>query len=437
MKLSLFGRLTMASLASVALGLGMTACGGGTIGYMWVLGQQYNQIAGFKIDDYTGNLTAVPTSPFNSGGSNPVSIVLKAGGRFLYVINQGVAPSGGLGSGPNVGQSVDEFAVGGDGTLTYQDSYSTQGYDSQWAQMDASGTYLYVLDKYQPTISSTGVYGPNTNGLGSITVFAADPNTGRLSLVTNSQTQGGAVNTTFWNVGSAPFMMKAAGSCLLTINAADQSVSPFQIGAGGQLIYESTGTQAIKASFTSSGGLVPAISATSINGNSSYIYITDSNKGSATNYVYPFTLQSNCNLNPVTGGAVTNFSGAVNPQYSLLDNSGKYLYVLNQSDTNTSSAVPFSSISAWTLNAATGQLQAISGAPFTTGSGPVCMAEDVSNQYIYISGNGSTTGTAGSASTITGKVIDPTTGNLSDLSRGATFTTVGQASCLVISGAVN
>ena len=51
MKLSLFGRLTMALLASVALGLGMTACGGGTIGYMWVLGQEYNQIGGFKIDD--------------------------------------------------------------------------------------------------------------------------------------------------------------------------------------------------------------------------------------------------------------------------------------------------------------------------------------------------------------------------------------------------
>ena len=89
MKLSLFGRLTMALLASVALGLGMTACGGGTIGYMWVLGQQYNQIAGFKIDDFTGNLTTVPTSPFSTGGSVPVSIVVKTGGRFVYVINQG------------------------------------------------------------------------------------------------------------------------------------------------------------------------------------------------------------------------------------------------------------------------------------------------------------------------------------------------------------
>jgi DNA-binding beta-propeller fold protein YncE len=91
--------------------------------------------------------------------------------------------------------------------------------------------------------------------------------------------------------------------------------------------------------------------------------------------------------------------------------------------------VPYSSISAWTLNTATGQLQALSGAPFTVGSGPVCMVEDTSNQYIYISNHND--------GTITGKVIDPTTGLLSDLSRGATFTATGQASCLVLSGAVS
>ncbi len=89
MKLSLFGRLAMALFASLALGLGMTACGGGTIGYMWVLGQQYNQIAGFKIDDYTGNLTQIQGSPFVSNGAIPVSIVVKPGGRYVYVINQG------------------------------------------------------------------------------------------------------------------------------------------------------------------------------------------------------------------------------------------------------------------------------------------------------------------------------------------------------------
>src|ERR1700728_4847570 len=133
MKLSLVGRWSMALFASVALGLGMTACGGGTIGYLWVLGQQYNQIAGFKVDDYTGNLTTVPRSPFTSGGSVPVSIVVKVGGRYIYVINQG---TGGSAAGPGTGQSIVEFAVGGDGTLTYQATYQSQGFVSEWATMD-------------------------------------------------------------------------------------------------------------------------------------------------------------------------------------------------------------------------------------------------------------------------------------------------------------
>ena len=89
MKLSRIGRVSMALVVSVAMGLGMTACGGGTIGFMWVLGTQYNQIGAFKIDDFTGNLTTPPGSPFGSGGTNPVSLVVKPGGRFLYVINKG------------------------------------------------------------------------------------------------------------------------------------------------------------------------------------------------------------------------------------------------------------------------------------------------------------------------------------------------------------
>ena len=109
MKLSLVGRLSMALFASLALGLGMTACGGGTIGYMWVLGQEYNQIAGFKVDQYSGNLTEVPGSPFSSNGSVPVSIVVKSGGRFVYVINQGTCPANG--SADLHEHRPDDFAV--------------------------------------------------------------------------------------------------------------------------------------------------------------------------------------------------------------------------------------------------------------------------------------------------------------------------------------
>ena len=154
MKLSRIGRVSMALVVSVAMGLGMTACGGGTIGFMWVLGTQYNQIAAFKIDDFTGNLTTPPGSPFPSGGTNPVSLVVKPGGRYLYVINKGgglatdanggvTCPANGAGGG-----QIAEFAIGGQGVLTFQQTFQSQGCTPVWAAHDSTGNFLYVLDQY-------------------------------------------------------------------------------------------------------------------------------------------------------------------------------------------------------------------------------------------------------------------------------------------------
>ena len=110
MTLSRIGRLSLALLVSIAMGLGMTSCGGGTIGFMWVLGTQSSQIGAFKIDNYTGNLTGVVGSPFKSGGTNPIMLTLKSGGRYLYVLNAGDS-TGTTGS-------FSLFSVGGDGTLS-------------------------------------------------------------------------------------------------------------------------------------------------------------------------------------------------------------------------------------------------------------------------------------------------------------------------------
>ncbi|MEO6923234.1 MAG: beta-propeller fold lactonase family protein [Bryocella sp.] len=414
MKLSLFGRLTMALLASMALGLGMTACGGGTVAYIWVLGQQYNQIAGFKVDDYTGNLTTSPTSPFSAGGAAPVSIIVKAGGRFIYVVNQG---TGGTNLAPGTGQNIVELAVGGDGTLTYQATFHSQGFISKWAQFDPTSGFLYVLDQYAPPDTLTPTT-PKTYG--SITTFASDPTTGRLTLITNAQTKTSqGLNTNYWAVGNNPIMMKTAGTCLFTVNGADQSVSPYSFGGNGQLITTTTGTQPLGTT-----------SATSINGNGANVYITDSNNGSlVSNYIHAYSVGAGCALNLSNAGIQTNLPGTANPTYSVIDNSGKYLYVLNGANTAGTTGQPYSSISGYVINSSTTQLTPISTTPFSVGSGPVCMVEDSTNKYVYISNRND--------GTITGKVIDPTTGNLSDLPRGSTFNATGQAGCLVLSGAVS
>jgi 6-phosphogluconolactonase (cycloisomerase 2 family) len=416
MKLSWMGRIAMATLASLALGLGMSACGGGTIGYIWVLGDQFNQITGFKVDDFTGNLTQVIGSPFTSNGVNPVSIVIKPGGRYIYVINQGTG--GGIVNGAfqkETSGGIALYSVGGDGVLTFQQSYATQGAIPSWAQMDSGGSFLYVLDKQSPDINAVSTAGQH---VGSITAFTIDASTGRLTLVTNHQVNDTSGNpTTFFNVGASPFMMKTAGGCLLTLDS-DNTVFPYAFGGNGQITVTTPGFLPV-----GSGALSKL---TSINGNGSNIFITDA----GTNQILPYTIGSQCSLTSLAGGVTPNQTGTSNPMYSMVDNSGKYLYVLNQSTTVTNPpTTPFSSISAFTLSPSSGQLAPIAGSPYKVGSNPVCIVEDSSNQYIYTSNRND--------GTVSGFVLDPTTGELSSLTRGSTFTASGLGSCLALSGAVD
>lgn len=412
MKLSWFGRLALALFASLALGLGMSACGGGTIAYLWVLGQQYHQIAAFKVDDYTGNLTQTPHQPFDSQGANPVNLVVKSGGRYVYVLNQGTLPSTCKDAASCTtkwtGSGISYFSVGGDGSLTFQQHYDSQGFDPVWMQFDSSNSYLYVLDKY----SQSG------DGNGSVTVWSIDPTTGRLTLVLNTQSvPPNSPAPTYWEVGQNPLMMKALGSCLYTVNSADQSITPYSMGTGGQLVNTTTGKIGTNAT-----------NITSINGSGSTIILTDA----GSNQIEPWQTGSDCNLSSSNGG---NYNlapmGTSNPVYSFIDTSGKYLYILNQSTVGTNPNQVYSTISAFLIQS-TGLSPVASGNPtgvFSVQAAPVCMVEDPTNKYMYISNR--------DPGAVTGKKFDPTTGALSELPRGSNFSATGLASCLAISGAVD
>jgi 6-phosphogluconolactonase (cycloisomerase 2 family) len=401
MKLSRIGRISRALVASMAVVLGMSACGGYTIGFMWVVGTQFNQIAGFKIDDFTGNLTNTVGSPYASGGANPVSVSVREGGNFVYVVNKGTGHGDG---------NVSVFAVGEDGVLTFQNSYSTAGNSPVWASPDGTGSYLYVLDSVAP----------DGSGNGDITVFAIDGTTGRLQLVPNQLIRNSAgQQLNYFEVGKAPTILRFGGPCVYTLDSGDQTVFPYGIGSNGQLTLE-------PISLIATG----AVNATSLNVNGNNIYITDA--GNATtpeNRILPYTTGGNCSLSVQADGAAPNLPTSSDPVYSLTDSKNKYLYVLNHSTTNTNAGTTNSSISAFVIES-TGQLEGLSDSsnPYPVGNGPTCMVEDPSSQYFY---------TSNMDGTVTGKVINQNTGQLTDLPRGSSFTATGLATCLVVSGTVD
>ncbi len=235
MTLSRIGRISKALVVSMAVVLGMSACGGYTVGFMWVPGTQYNQIAGLKIDDFTGNLTKM-VAPRTAPGGVESRVDRSAAGRKLclrgeqgHVHAQGKQwrwQRGGL--------------RGGRGWRSYLPAVLYDG--GKYAGLgstDSSGSYLYVLDQFAPDCN-----GDQRPADGDITVFSIDGNTGRLQLVPNQSDQdttgpqtGQQLN--YFEVGQTPTMLRVGGGCVYTLDSGDQSILPYGIGQQGQLVVES------------------------------------------------------------------------------------------------------------------------------------------------------------------------------------------------------
>jgi 6-phosphogluconolactonase (cycloisomerase 2 family) len=238
-------------------------------------------------------------------------------------------------------------------------------------------------------------------------------------LITNAAVKdANGAQLTYFEVGANPLQFRYASTgCLYTldVNSTSQSIFPYVVSSStGQLTQPTNSAIALSTS-----------NATSVNIGGSYVYVTDAGSTvGGPGSIVPYTQGTSCSLSPVTGGTIANLSTASNPIQTLTDAKNKYVYVLNHSTSNTNYSD--STISAFTIQT-TGQLQQLGDTlnPYSVGAGPVCFAEDPTDQYIYTSNQYD--------GTVTGKILSNITGQLSPLTRGSKFTAVGLPSCLVIS----
>ncbi len=445
MKFSNLGRKAAALVSTLALGAGLSSCGSGTIGYLYVMGQltssgSFGQVSGFKIDDRTGNLTNMVGSPFQTGGVNPGNAVVFPGGRYLFVLNKGVATTATSGHCPanTGGGSISEFLIGGDGTLTFEQNYTSQGINPQWISADSTGRYLYILDQAATTpqtapAAATCNIDSATTGTavgvpdGGITVLAVATDTGHLTLIQNQQVKDGTglAQLNYFPVGPKPTMLRVIGSYVYTLDPINGSVYVYSTGTNGQLVAAANTVQPICP--TGTGGTTCNLSSIGSSASGSYVYFTDTGNGISpyTSYIRIYTISTGGALATLATGPQQNASLTSNPVWTLVSANGKFLYVVNQGN-NASPNVVASSITAYTISSSTGQLQQIPDSPYPAGSGPVCMVEDPSNQYVYVSNYND--------STVTGYLINANTGQLSSLTRNTVFPISGQASCLTVSG---
>ena len=162
MKFMKFGKALLISALAAGVALSITSCVKSyATGYLYVTGNVTASssttsdgiITGFVVDHNTGKLNPIDGLPISSGGANPVRAVLLSGSRFLYVLNRGVNSSGGSDcttADPCQNANITEFAVGGNGILTAQETFYTQGLNPFRMIGDSTGSYIYVLDHDAP-----------------------------------------------------------------------------------------------------------------------------------------------------------------------------------------------------------------------------------------------------------------------------------------------
>jgi 6-phosphogluconolactonase (cycloisomerase 2 family) len=314
-------------------------------------------LSAYTINATTGALAPIAGSPFLSGCGG-YGLTIAPSGKFGYVQNPGSDQITAFSINPTTGVPTE---VAGS-------PFPLGGVNGQSMAMTPSGDFIYVVGANNPgTIvaltvnSSTGVVTPVTGSpfaTGNTPLFAtADPN-GALLYVTNRD------SNEVWTYA-------IAGNGALTIlTKARTQQTPLNVALG-------VGTASVK--------YTPKFA---------YVANQGTNTVASTISAYKINATSGkitgVSGSPFADGGAGTFATSV-----TVDPSGRFGYVAN-AGTN--------SVSAYTINASTGALTAISGSPFPAGSNPTSVTVDPSDRFAYVAN--------GSSFNISAFTINATTGAL-------------------------
>jgi 6-phosphogluconolactonase (cycloisomerase 2 family) len=285
--------------------------------------------------------------------------VTSPNGKNLYVINHD-------------DNTIVEFAIGTDGKLYPQQTCNLPGSYPSQLTVNKAGTYLYVVETYQPNFSLS-IPGP-----GAMVVFPINAN-GQLG-ATSSLCQPVPNGTSaFFPLGNNPVAVNvlANGNFVYAVNESDHTIAAFQVGSDGVL----SPIQLFNV------GSTPNAVASDPAGK--FLYVTDG----ASNQMYGFVVQSNGSLVMMAKPFKTdNLPNAV-----AVDPRGIYVYVANFNAND---------ISAFTIDQSTGIATPLGSPIYAVGNGPLCLLiEPSEGRYIY---------TANFLSnTVSGLALNPATGGLS------------------------
>lgn len=339
MKLNRSSQLLLVSAAGlIAAGL-ISACSTLTVDFVYVTSSKaagannYGEVDVFEVNSESGRLRQIPSSPFPSGGRNPVAEAVSTNFANLYVVNHD-------------DNDVVQFAIGNDGKIYPQNTVNTPGVFPLGVAV--SGSFMFVADTYQPLPSCS----PAEPCPGSVAVFPLSSSGAPGTPIANA-----AVDGSYWP--------------LIAPCDASDVVSPAAIAAtpSGKYIYVTALDTTAAANNTA---VTPASSSCDTSGNGT----------APTGYVFAFSVASSGALTAVPGSPFIVASGAaaavsVNPTALATTPDNGHVYV---TDYNGGKVYAYSVSSA---GSSSGALLPLSGSPYAAGNGPAAITVDGAGTHAY------------------------------------------------------
>jgi 6-phosphogluconolactonase (cycloisomerase 2 family) len=354
MKFNKSGQLLLVSAASLVAAGFLTACTQLTetltVDFVYVTSAKaagpnnYGEVDVFEINSQSGHMRQIPTSPFPSGGRNPVAEAVSSDNANLFVVNQD-------------DNTIVNFIIGNDGKLYPKSTVNTPGVFP--LAIAVAGSNLYVADTYQPLPTCS----PASPCAGSVASYPIGAN-GVLGTP--------AVNSSL----SAPYWP------LIIPGSPKDVVAPTGITASpdGSLVfvtaYDSTAAIGYIFIFSSASGVLTPLnggvpfpagihpSSITRDPSGTYLYVTDLANGE----ILAFNVNSGT-LIPLSGSP---FPAGGQPSAMMIDATGKFAAVTNSQDSTVT-----------TYSISSGALTRVGS--FTTGLQPVAIGIDPNmNQYIFV-----------------------------------------------------
>lgn len=353
MKLNNPGQVLLVAAASIGVAGLLSACnqitGTLTADFVYVASAKaagpdlYGEIDVFEVNSQSGHMRQLPSSPFVSGGRNPVAEAVSSDSHNLYVVNHD-------------DNTIVQFIIGNDGKLYSQQTINTPGVFPM--AIAIAGTSMFVADTYQPLPTCS----PASPCSGSIAMYPLAANGGIGSAAVNA-----ALTTNYWPLtlpGSANHVIvptaiaSAPSGATVFVSAYDANTNLgyiFGFAAANGTLSPLNGGVPVAAGVRPSGMTIDAAG--------TYLYVTDSGSDN----VMVFSASAN-GLTPVAGSP---FPAGNMPTSIAVDANSKFAYVANGQD---------STITAYSVS--NGTLTRI--ATIATGSQPVAIGIDPAlNQYLY------------------------------------------------------